>query len=59
MRGSPGKAHNSSSLHGEEPHSGVSNHEGGIKDYQLISFVVRYGLSGLLTMKEIASLPTM
>jgi hypothetical protein len=42
-----------SRLHGEEPHSGVSNHERSTKDYQFISFVVRvHGLSPVLTMKE-------
>jgi hypothetical protein len=55
-----GKTHNSPSLHGEEPRSGVSNHERSTKDYQFISFVVRvHGLSPVLTMKEIAGLLTM
>jgi hypothetical protein len=37
----------------------VSNHEGGTKDQQLISFVVRvHGLAPVLTLKETAS-PTL
>jgi hypothetical protein len=46
-------------LHGEEPRSGVSNHEGCTKDKQLVSFVVRvHGLSPVLSLENMHMIVT-